>query len=793
MFEKLAAAAAIAASAAGGAAQDAWSGAQLPLSQSRLQASSEPEPVSLRDASRDDRWLGLGVRTPRWSPDGRWLYFRWDLQPEPEEDPETDPWFRVDSRANRIEQLPARGWLEIPGPDLIWDPAGRQAAWTSGERLLLWSLERGTRVIFRAKEPARRPHFSGDGARLSFQLGEDLHQYDIAQGTLRQLTERWSADPEPTEAAGWLRGQQQELFERHRRAERLREQAEARRRRPEALPLQAVPAEPGWKIDRISISPGGGRLAVVYRKPAPPAPTRYLDFAAESGYAEVAEARPKVGEPQDQYRLGIVPYDPSVAPQEVEVRWVEGPADEKGTVPFGPYWNPEGDEALAQFVSLGFQDRWIGRLDLEAGAFEPLVHDHDDAWLGGPSPVAGYLNPALLEWLPGGDFVFASERSGWSHLYLFRAEGGIEALTRGEWEVRGAELSRDRTRWLIRASLQHPSDDHLYLLPARGGELRRLTEGEGRFQGWLAPDGQTLAVVHSETVHLPDLYLQAARPEAPPLRITRSGTDHFHGRRLVRPRIVHFPHPDGRPVWAALYLPEEASRNGAAVIHVHGGGYRQFSHRGWSVYGWEMHLGLVQHLVARGYVVADFDYRGGAGFGRDYRVDVYRSMGRKDVQGALAAVDYLVSEHGVERGRVGVYGLSYGGFFTLMALFQHPGVFAAGVANASVTDWAHYNHPWTARVLNLPYEDPAAYRASSPIYHAGGLADPLLLVHGLIDDNVQFQDAARLIQRLIELEKDFEVMVYPMERHVIRSESSRYDYVRRVTRFFRRHLLGREE
>jgi dipeptidyl aminopeptidase/acylaminoacyl peptidase len=243
-------------------------------------------------------------------------------------------------------------------------------------------------------------------------------------------------------------------------------------------------------------------------------------------------------------------------------------------------------------------------------------------------------------------------------------------------------------------------------------------------------------------------------------------------------------------VWAALFRPAVPNAERAAVVHVHGGGYRQFAHNGWSVYGYHSHVGLINYLLQRGYTVLDFDYRGGAGFGRDYRTDVYRSMGIKDVDGAIGAIDYLAKEHGVDRARVGVYGVSYGGFFTLMALFRHPGLFAAGVANAAVSDWAHYNESFTAPILNRPAEDPEAYRVSSPIYHAAGLRDPLLIVHGLIDDNVHFQDAARVVQRLIELEKPFEVMYYPGERHQIATEASRLDFNRRVVAFFARHLLG---
>jgi dipeptidyl aminopeptidase/acylaminoacyl peptidase len=141
-------------------------------------------------------------------------------------------------------------------------------------------------------------------------------------------------------------------------------------------------------------------------------------------------------------------------------------------------------------------------------------------------------------------------------------------------------------------------------------------------------------------------------------------------------------------VWAALYRPAKLNPERAAVIHVHGGGYRQFAHRGWSVYGWGLHVGFLHHLLEAGYPVLDFDYRGGAGFGRDYRTDVAGAMGWQDVDGAVAAARYLVESLGVDSTRVGMYGVSYGGFMTLMSQFRHPGIFAACISRAPVTDWA---------------------------------------------------------------------------------------------------------
>jgi len=427
---------------------------------------------------------------------------------------------------------------------------------------------------------------------------------------------------------------------------------------------------------------------------------------------------------------------------------------------------------------------------LPSASARVLTHDHDDAWIGGPPIQANYLQPALMEWLPGGELVFASERSGWSHLYLLDEDGAVRALTEGAWEVRSAQLSPDRANWLLQTSREHPSEDHLYRMPATGGHMERLTSEAGRHEGWWSPDGQRLAVISSESVQLPDLYVRDAEPGADAQRVSVSGADAYYQHPLTRPEIVEFEHPDGGPLWASLFRPEKPNAERAAIVHIHGGGYRQFAHRGYSVYGYATHLGFINYMLEQGYTVLDFDYRGSAGYGSDYRTDIADAMGISDTDGAVAGARWLAANEGVDPDRIGIYGVSYGGFLTLTSLFRYPGVFNAGVARAAVTDWAHYSDGWTSRILGVPAENPEAYRLSSPIYYAEGLEDPLLITHGLMDDNVHFQDAARLVQRLIELEKDFEVMYFPVEPHTVETEASRYDLVRRQAAFFDEHLRG---
>jgi dipeptidyl aminopeptidase/acylaminoacyl peptidase len=231
-----------------------------------------------------------------------------------------------------------------------------------------------------------------------------------------------------------------------------------------------------------------------------------------------------------------------------------------------------------------------------------------------------------------------------------------------------------------------------------------------------------------------------------------------------------------------------AQPNGAAVIFVHGAGYLQNVHNWWSNYYREY---MFHHLLAsRGYVVLDMDFRASAGHGRDWRTAIHRRMGGLDLSDQIDGARYLIEHEGVEPGRIGIYGGSYGGFITLMALFRHPGTFAAGAALRSVTDWAHYNHWYTSRILTLPHEDEEAYRFSSPIYYAEGLEDALLITHGMVDVNVHFQDVVRLAQRLIELGKtDWEMAVYPVEDHAFVAPSSWADQYRRIFELFERTLV----
>jgi dipeptidyl aminopeptidase/acylaminoacyl peptidase len=301
----------------------------------------------------------------------------------------------------------------------------------------------------------------------------------------------------------------------------------------------------------------------------------------------------------------------------------------------------------------------------------------------------------------------------------------------------------------------------------------------------VSPDEKNIAYLGSTATEPWEIYLKLGNDK--PLRITHSSTQKFKNFSRKCPEFVTFRASDGKEVYARLYTPDSSQKNGAAVCFVHGAGYLQNAHTWWSQYYREFIFH--QWLARKGYTVIDIDYRASAGYGRDYRTAIYRHMGGRDVQDYLDAKKYLHTR-GVDTNRVGIYGGSYGGFVTLMSLFQHPDAFACGAALRSVTDWAHYNHEYTSNILNYPDTDPKAYRASSPIYYAEGLKKPLLILHGMVDDNVQYQDVVRLQQRLIELGKtNWELASYPVESHGFKEAYSWYDEYQRIYALFERYLL----
>ncbi len=361
-------------------------------------------------------------------------------------------------------------------------------------------------------------------------------------------------------------------------------------------------------------------------------------------------------------------------------------------------------------------------------------------------------------------------------------------MTSGKYEVQQAELSKDKKYFYITTNEVHAGERQFYRLPVAGGKAERITTMTGANQVTISPDEKYIAILYSYSNKPWELYLQENKPGGKAEQITtKAMSDEFKSYPWRDPEIITFTARDGVQVPARIYKPSTPAPGKPAVLFVHGAGYLQNAHKWWSYYFREF---MFNNLLAdNGYYVIDIDYRASAGYGRDWRTAIYRHMGGKDLDDNVDGVNYLVKTYGVDPRHVGLYGGSYGGFITLMALFTTPEVFAAGAALRPVTDWANYNHGYTSAILNEPYNDSLAYRRSSPIYFAEGLKSHLLICHGMVDVNVHFQDAVKLTQRLIELGKDnWEIAPFPMEDHGFVEPSSWTDEYKRIFKLFETEL-----
>jgi len=305
----------------------------------------------------------------------------------------------------------------------------------------------------------------------------------------------------------------------------------------------------------------------------------------------------------------------------------------------------------------------------------------------------------------------------------------------------------------------------------------------------LSPDGKQLAVLHSSPYVFAQLAVQlSAGGEGHDLTNTLKPAYTAHA--WIAPKIVEIPSSHGAGViYAKYYGPADESEAAKrpAVFFVHGAGYLQNVTLSASYYFREQMFNNL--LVQQGYVVLDMDYRASEGYGRAWRTAIYQHMGHPELEDLLDGKAWLVKNHNVDPKRVGIYGGSYGGFMTEIALLRAPGEFAAGAALRPVSDWTSYNDDYTADILNEPQLDPEAYKTSSPIEYADQLRDPLLIEHGLIDDNVMASDSIRLYQRFIELhKKNFWISLYPLERHGFVHADDWHDEYRRIDELFETYL-----
>ena len=765
-------------------------------------------PITLDQAMANPDWIGPAVESAWWSWDGKEVYYKQKRAGSPLRDTLTV----ADGKSGRARTVADAELAKLDSPEVQYDRARTRAIVLRNGDLFERDLKTGALVqIARGNgSPIRALQYSADERSVQFRIGDDWMSWDRKERVVGPVAlPRAAKDPNAMEPDA-LRDMQLRLSTilKRQKDERdaLRAQSEAQRR---ADPTRApAPIYLGDKIAIVNsaLSPDGRWLLVVTGpKEADKGRIGKMPrYVTESGYEEFSDERTRVGRNAPRgHGLKLVnlatrevkdlSFDvlAGIAVDPLAQMRAERKLDAlKGNRPVmigfsgeAITWSQNGLNAAVMLRSVDNKDRWIATVDLARAALKPVHHTSDAAWIN-------YDN-AEFGWLPDGSTLwFLSEESGYSHLYTMDAAGRTRALTSGKWEASDVAWSADgQTAWVM-CNRRTPGEYEVCAVSARDGATREVSRLDGGVEDFrLSPDQKKL-LVHYSGPYLPPQIATLPSRGGDAVKLTDTRTPEFKAREWIQPQYVTVPSTHGGdPVWAKLYRPAQldAGKKYPVVMFVHGAGYLQnVSHRYTPYFREQMFHNL---LVQQGYVVLDMDYRASKGYGAKWRTAIYRQMGHPELDDYLDGVNWMVANQQGDAANVGIYGGSYGGFMTLMGMFRAPDVFKSGAALRPVTDWTTYNHEYTANILNTPELDPEAYKVSSPIEYAQNLKGNLLIAHGMVDDNVFFQDSVRMSQRLIELKKDhWELAPYPMERHAFVQPESWYDEYRRIWQLFERTL-----
>ena len=737
----------------------------------------------------------------RWSADSQKLFFEWRKPGETQAST-----FLVDRDGGNLRKLSDDEVKSAPAANGRWDKAHRRILFVDGGDVVLVDSGRGARrQITRTTGSESNPRWARNDTHVTYVRDGNLFIVPVdstSSGIVTQLTDvaPKKAEPRLTDSQKFLRDEEEKLIE------YLRTQKEQKKKDDEKAKKDKLPTfelQDRQSATDLILSPDGIHVfIVVAERPAGVKNTIVPNYVTETGYTEDIPGRSNVGDTQDRRLLAVLNLqtgksvwaDGSFAPPVAEAEKPAGSSSKaEREIRWGtPVFSTDGKYAVASATSADNKDRWFVTIDAETGKTRVIDTLHDDAWI---REAGGGFGSPTLQFLPDDKRVwFLSERDGWMHLYtldLSTEHAKASQLTEGKWEISSADLSQDGRTFYLTTTESHPGERHLYSLPLDGGARTKITSMVGSNQAEVSPDDSSIGLVYSYSNKPPEVFVMPNRQGASAKQVTVTPTSEWRSFNWIDAKVITFTARDGVAVHARLFTPEMigARRDPArpGVVFVHGAGYAQNAHKYWASYFREY---MFHNLLAsRGYVVLDVDYRASSGYGRDWRTAIYRHMGGKDLEDIVDGAKYLTAKEQVNPKRIGVYGGSYGGFITLMAMFTTPDVFAAGAALRPVTDWAHYNHGYTSNILNVPQKDMEAYRRSSPIYFAEGLKGALLICHGMVDSNVHFQDSVRLVQRLVELRKEnWTFAPYPVENHSFTEASSWADEYKRILKLFEDNL-----
>ncbi|WP_420128962.1 S9 family peptidase [Longimicrobium sp.] len=595
-----------------------------------------------------------------------------------------------------------------------------QRVWRENTRgkFYVWDLDRRTLAPISTQNGWQMfAKFSPDGSKVGFVRDNDLYVADLATGGETRLTSDGGEQI--------INGTFDWVYE-------------------EELGLQD-----GWRW-----SPDGQRIAF-WRIDQSPVRTFYMIQETDSLYSQpIALRYPKAGTPNPVARIGVVGVGGGAT------TWMDTGSDTEALLA-RMEWAESPTEIVIQRTNRIQNRNDVLLADATTGRTRPLFTESDAAWVDVHDD---------FQWLNDGrQFLWSSERDGWNHLYVYNRDGSVaRQLTRGPWEVTRVMGVDERGGWVyFGATEEGPEERHVYRVRLNGrGGMEQLSREAGTHNATVSPAGTYYLDAYS-TISTPPV-TRLHRANGAPVRTLVENTPAREaiGRLgLGAPEFFTVRTQDGAELNAWMIKPADfdPSRKYPVLMYVYGGPGSQTVLNSWSGSRYLWH----QSLAQRGYIVVSVDNRGTGARGRDFKKSVYLKLGQQEAADQIEAANWLASQPYVDAGRIGIWGWSYGGYATAMAMTRSGAPFKAGIAVAPVADWGLYDTIYTERFMRTPQENPEGYRLGAPQTAAANLRGKLLIVHGTGDDNVHFQNSVRLANALQAAGKQFQFMAYPNRTHSI--------------------------
>ncbi|BBO26155.1 peptidase S9 [Alteromonas sp. I4] len=489
----------------------------------------------------------------------------------------------------------------------------------------------------------------------------------------------------------------------------------------------------------------------------------------------IEQKYPSAGTPNVKIRLAIQHLKTQ------QRNWVDLGKDEDIYLARGK-WMPDSEHFTYQWQNRTQQELELRSVNVKTHSQEVLLSESSNTWVN--------LHDDFTFINQGKQFIWASERDGFKHLYLFNSDGTlVRQLTKGEWVVDQLEAVDEKAgKVYFTGRKDTPLESHLYSVNLKGGDFSKLTAREGYHHITFSGDA-SIYIDMSSTANTP---FQVSLHQASGKQITWLEENKLDANHPLTPYVNDWIKPEfgtitndeGIELYYRLYKPAQLEGKHPVIVYLYGGPHAQVVNNQW---GGNRGL-LMQHWVSKGYVVFSIDNRGSNYRGKAFEEPIYKAMGSVDVDDQVTGVKFLHTLPYVDKERIGVYGHSYGGYMTLMSMFKAGDYFKAGVSGAPVTTWRLYDTHYTERYMGNPNTDSDAYDASSVFPYAQDLKGPLLIYHGMADDNVLFTHSTKLYKHLQDMGKPFEVMDYPGKKHSIRGKQTGIHLYHTITNFFDRHF-----